>query len=252
MMEWSDEMLMAYADGELDADTAARLRTVLSARPDLAHKVEAYRQVQAQVATTYAPILNEPVPDRLAALLAEPPVRTAEVVDLATRRASAKAAPVAARPLHQRFAPWMAMAAAVVVGVLLSTGDRPQFDGYAMIALQDGAPVAGGPLRTALETQLASSDQSGDVRVGVTFASADGYCRSFSAQGEAPVAGLACRTGEIWQIALLERGTAHDKAELRTASGLSPALAAAIEARASGDMLNAAAERAARDRGWKN
>ncbi|MBA3931206.1 MAG: anti-sigma factor, partial [Xanthomonas sp.] len=30
MMEWSDEMLMAYADGELDADTAARLRTVLS------------------------------------------------------------------------------------------------------------------------------------------------------------------------------------------------------------------------------
>lgn len=248
MMEWSDAMLMAYVDGELDADTAARLTAVLASRPDLAQQVEALRRVRRMVADAYAPILDEPAPDRLTALLTEPPARTAEVVDLAARRAKPK---VPARPLSQRLAPWMAMAAAVVVGVLLSTGERPRLEGDALVALQDGAPVASGPLRTALETTLASDAQTGTVRVGVTFAAAGGYCRSFSAEGGAAISGLACRDGGAWQIALLERSPSREGTELRTASGLTPALAAAIEARATGDMLNTAAERAARDNGWK-
>lgn len=251
MMEWSDAMLMAYVDGELDADTAASLTAALAGRPDLMQRVEALRRVRRLVADAYAPVLEEPVPDRLTALLAEPPMRSADVVDLAARRAKAKA-PSPAHPLSRRLAPWMAMAAAVVVGVLLSTGERPGFAGDAPVALLDGAPVASGPLRTALETHLASDAQTGAVRVGVTFAAANGYCRSFSAQGDAPISGLACRDAGAWQIALLERSQAKEGAELRTASGLSPTLAAAIEARAKGDMLNAAAERAARDNGWKH
>ena len=64
-----DEMLMAYADGELDPLAAKRVEREIAANPELAATIEAHRALRRRLGAAFAPVLDAPVPDRLAALL---------------------------------------------------------------------------------------------------------------------------------------------------------------------------------------
>jgi hypothetical protein len=130
------------------------------------------------------------------------------------------------------------MAACLVVGV-----------GVGRMTLS--APLVGddmrarGALASALDEGLASAPE-GRVRLGLTFASAGGYCRTFQSRDSA---GLACREGGAWTVEAL--APFEGGGEFRTASAMPPAVAAALDARMTGEALDALAERAARDRGWR-
>ena len=63
------EMLMAYADGVLDPLNAKRVERAIAADPALGEDVARHRRLKARLAEAYAPIGEEPVPDRLAAML---------------------------------------------------------------------------------------------------------------------------------------------------------------------------------------
>jgi hypothetical protein len=228
------ETLMAYADGELDELTRRRVEQAIAADPALARQVEADRALRARIAGHFTPIAEEPVPDRLRALL------QSNVVDLAETRAR--------RPARSWFVNAAAIAATLVIGILVGRGIA---DGDAgPVGTRDGVTVAQGALAEALDTQLASAQPAdAATRIGISFRNGDGrYCRTFQGTG---IDGVACRDAQGWQIRNMASGTAAAVTQYRQASSADPALLAAAQAMIAGTPLDAASEKAARDRGWR-
>ena len=82
----------------------------------------------------------------------------------------------------------------------------------------------------------------------LTFRDASGkWCRSFDG---AAGAGLACRDEEQWKVRALFPQAAQG-GDYRMAAGVDPRLAAVIDEAMTGDAADAAAERQARDSGWR-
>lgn len=248
-MNYPDEILMAYADGELEEPQRSEVERAVRANPALAAIVERHRALRREVFAAFAGVLDEPVPPHL-----KPPA-PAKVLSLeAARSARARvAAPAAPAPAPQRRWPrWGALAATLALGVLAGSlwFDGSSGDGSLVVAPARGRRVARGPLAGALSRQLASDPApTSPARIGVSFATRDGgYCRSFSIGASA---GLACREGEIWRIPVLNEAKAA-KGEYRQATSATPeAVLDAIDERIAGTTMSAAAERAARQRGWK-
>lgn len=91
--------------------------------------------------------------------------------------------------------------------------------------------------------------------MGLSFqAKSGGYCRTFALPNQNNLAGLACRHDDGWHIQALSNGAsaAENSAAYRMAgSALPESLRREIEAHISGEPLDANAERAARQRGWR-
>ncbi len=246
-MKFSDEILMAFADGELAEPARSEVERAMRGDPALAERIALHRALRSRVSNAFADVLDEPVPPRLQASLVSGKVVQLDAVR-AARQQQVRAD--SGWSWRQRGA----MAASLVVGVLAGAlGLRSvQGDGeLASMSVKDGALVAQGKLDTALTKQLASAGAAGgQVRIGISFAAKDGsYCRSF-AMGTA--AGLACRKGGQWAIPVLAEGAPATAGAYRQAgSEMPPAVLEAIDQRLSGAALDANDERAARQRGWK-
>ena len=96
------ETLMAYADDALDPLTAKRVERAIAADPTLAEDVARHRRLKARLAQAYAPLVEEPVPDRLAALLTD--AAASNVVQMPVRPA---------RPASRFSMPFWQSAAAI-------------------------------------------------------------------------------------------------------------------------------------------
>ena len=222
-----DEMLMAYADGELDPITAKRVERAIANDAGLADRVRAHRRLRAMVGGAFAGVADEPVPDRLASL-----VRGSVVPFPGPRRTAIRWPQVAA------------VAAALALGVGLGS----QIDGRGSVVTDGGTLVASGGLARALDGQLAST--KGETRVPVSFRDARGrLCRVF----DAPTTdGIACRQGNAWTLVRTRSGeTAGAATEYRQAGSADAALLADAQDLMAGDPLDAAAEVRAREAGWR-
>lgn len=186
------------------------------------HPDEALMQAERRrLAAAFDPVLDEPVPQRLRALLTP---AAAPVVDLAAVRAGRRRMPT--------WAAWGGMAATLLLGTLLGTRLAPP---VAPAATSPGDLIATGDVAQALEHRLAS-DTPGAVAVQLSFKDQRGrYCRSFTTSRVAALPGPATADGHLRQAA----------------SALPASVLAAVDAQAAGDPLNAAQERAARDAGWR-
>lgn len=252
----NDEQVMAYVDGELDAEARRAFEAALAGDPTLAPRVRAQQALRDRLRAAFASDLDEPVPERLAAALQRPAAPAASAATVADLDAARHARRARRRvPADWRWPEWGALAASLVLGLLggrLAWTDDAPFGAGAGSAL-----VARGALADALTTQLASAPRAAAaVQVGVSFVDRDGaYCRSFVMDSRAAMAGLACRVGGQWQLQLLApAGGARDAASgaYRTAGTELPAvLLNAIDARIDGAALDAAAERDAARRGWQ-
>lgn len=188
------------------------------------------RAERRRLSAAFDGVLDEPVPDRFKALLAEP---APQVVDLGAVRAQRRAMP--------SWAAWGGMAATLVLGTLIGTRLAPSGG--------DDRLVARGEIARALDTQLASAP-AGAVAVQISFKARDGrWCRSFST---AASAGLACREADgAWALQQLAALTASGPGMRQAASSLPPSVLAAVDAAMAGEALNADQEKAARDAGWR-
>ena len=239
-MTYSDEMLMAYVDRELDAATSAAIDAAIARDPELAARVERQRKLAQAVHAAYEPILDEPMPKRL------------------LDAASSSTPPVVTTPARRRWAwfEWSAMAASIALGVAIGAlwPDRGSPGVVGEMVAERGQLLARGLLAHALADQLASTQKPGSpVRIGMTFVSKSGeYCRTFAVE-RSSTAGLACADSTGWRIDVLAPATPSGKApEYRTAAGeLPPAVLRSIEERMQGSSLDAAAEKAAQQRGWR-
>lgn len=220
------ERLIAYVDGELSAQDRAAFEADIARDPALAREAARHRALAQDVTAAYAPVLDEPLPPQLLAV--------------------AGAANDRGRPGRGRLLPWAAMAASLVVGVLAGRAVWPQPG--ALIA-KDGGLEARGRLAAALTTQLAS--QPGVVKVGLSVKADDGrYCRTFQSALDG-LAGLACRRDGRWVARTVTTWRPGAESPYRTAgSETPPEILAAVDA-LNGEPLDATAERAARDRGWR-
>ena len=246
-MKYDDETLMAYADGELDAKLRAEISTAIDNDPALARRVEQQRAMRARVAGAFAKVLDEPLPERLmhAARGKATPASAdrGKVLQFPARTSRPPAAPWRARE-------WVAMAASLVLGVLLSWRIFSPADSQVLVASGD-ALVARGALAGALDSQLASEQQGKEaVLIGLTFKARDGnFCRSFT-MSVTRTAGLACRVGGDWQVTATDTVSASGQMQ-QAGSALPPAILGAVEARIDGVALDAEAERGAQRGGWK-
>jgi len=233
-MTFPDEKLMAYVDRELDAASAAEIEALAASDPQLAARIERQRALRTAIHAAFEPVLEEPVPGRLR--------------DLASGAQPARAAP----PRRWAWFEWGAVAASLALGVAIgATFLRESASGGDVLA-QQGQLVAGGNLAKALSRQLASNQPAeAPIRIGLTFLSGDGkYCRTFTRE-QGSLAGLACNQAGAWHLEVLAQA-ASNAGEYRLAGGTLPApVLRAVDERMQGAALDATAERAAMERGWR-
>ena len=242
MKSFNDETLMAYADGELDAATRAAVERAMLRDPALAERVRQHQALRSDVFAAFAPVTGEAVPQRLKAAAGG-----GKVIHLNTRR---KGGAEAANERRWSWPEWGTIAAALVVGVLAGGVGLKGVQGEPQLAAAaDGKLAARGQLAAALGSQLAGA-APGAVKIGASFVGKDGnYCRSFM-MGVA--AGLACKDGAEWKVPVTAQAApAADGAYRQAGSEMPTAVLEAIDQRISGKTLDAAAELAAKNAGWK-
>lgn len=235
-MEWNDDMLSAYHDGELPADTLVALEALLVRDAALRDRLERLRHVDAQLKSAL-PLLELEADEPLAARIRR------------SRHRLTVRSPRMARPFSRRQASWFAVAASlfgVVMGHLLTRGMQT--------AAVDTWMTASGTLEQALEQQPSGGLSIGSgsaARVMLSFKAADGrYCRAFNWQASAKAAeGLACRESGVWHLVALEATTAS--AAFRPAAGGAAAIDAAMDVLGGSESLDAEAEKQLIARQWR-
>jgi hypothetical protein len=232
----SDETFFAWLDGELGPGEAARVAAEVEADPELAAKAERHRALQARLTQAFGVVADARVPEQLSAA-AQP--AEAEVIDFAAAKGS--------RATRWRSVPqWAALAATLAVGVFVGTMVPQRRD--APVAVEGGQLYAASALDRALDAQLASAP-SGPVRIGLTFRDRSGaICRTFT---EPAQSGLACRSGDRWQLRGLFAAPEGQGGNYRMAAGMDPGLAALVDTTMAGEPFDGAREKAARDTGWR-
>lgn len=237
-MSITEDMLAAFADGELDGAEAARLAEAVAADPALVAKVEAHRALKARLAAHYAPIAEQAVPAHLSALLSGEQNKNeaggGEVISFAAKRQKRGLVPVL-----RRWGPIAgpALAASLVLAVLQPwNGASPA--GYAEPALA-----------AALDSQLvATQPADAEIRILLSFErDGGGLCRAWRGGSEG---GIACRDDAGWKIEQQFALGEGAGGEFRQAGSEADLLAAAQDM-AAGDALDASAEKEAKERGWK-
>lgn len=248
-----DDILQAYVDGELDAPSAARVEAALAHDAVLAHRVQQARDVRARLRAAFDPVLDEPVPARLSALLQPRSAQAATPTPPLVMPAAGHGRDTTRRRVTRRwFVPGAALAASVALLAVALWWWQPGGD---LIRMQGGQSFAAGALTHALDQALASEPKANaPVAIGLSFRSTDGHiCRTFVLRAPPARAGLACHEGAGWALPVLSAVTPpEDGGELRqAASALPPAVQAAVDARLRGNVFDAQQERAARDAGWR-
>ena len=249
-MTISDETLMAYADGELDAATRASIDAAMLQDPDIAKRVARHRALRKAMQGAFSGVLEEPVPERLiAAARGQNTAPKGAVVELTLAREAVRRK----SSLRSGWQP-AAMAASLALGVGLGF---LAWQGRSGLIQQgsDGGLLARAALAEVLSTEL--SDDRSPALVATTHlsfrAKSGAYCRTFSLTGTDASSGLACREGNDWKIKALAESprAATNSGDFRTAASEdSPAIRAAVEASIDGEPLDHAGEIAARQAGW--
>jgi hypothetical protein len=257
----SDEILMAYADGELDAAAREAVESAMREDPHIAASVARHRALRLQVQAAYAAELSEEVPQRLLTA-AKHAAATGAAANGATdtgRKVVNLRDPATAPydrgvPRRRRWRTVGTLAASVAAGVgvgFLIWGRA----GSPLVRGADGELLARGPLAQALSSQLVAEQSSrSGVLIGLSFLAKSGeYCRTFALPAAVPQSGLACRHGEGWQVQALIQGSGGtgSTSEFRTAGSSTPAaILTLVEGQIAGEPLDPAGERAARQRDW--
>jgi hypothetical protein len=235
-MSTDDEKFFAWLDGELSEADALEMEARVALDPRLSKLAEQHRALGARLKSAFDVVSQAPVPGRLAAA-----AHPQGVVDFAAARRER---------VRWRWAPlpqWAAIAATLVLGVGIGTLVRQPAS--TPVELQGGRIYAASGLRQALDSELASAPAGGDVRIGITFRDSSGsICRSFTGSQSS---GLACRDGDRWRVRGLFSAPEGQGTDYRMAAGMDPNLAALVDSTMAGEPFDAAAEKSAKQHGWR-
>lgn len=253
-MSFSDETLMAYADGALDDATRRAIEDAMHRDARLARRVGRLRAARDDVFADQARTRAQ---------------GQGKVVQLAALRAQRVAVQQAARKAlkqHWTWREWSAIALAAMTGLLVGRfalaywqpawlGEPPPAP--TTVISRNGMLVAQGKLDAALSGQMGGAAPSeGDVRVGLSFLSNEGgYCRTFTLVGlSQDLVGMACRASEEWRVPVMVqnmRPAPQMSAHRMAGTDMPTAVLEAIDQRIVGGMMDARAEQEALRRNWQ-
>lgn len=263
MMSFSDDTLIAYADGVLDDATRRAIEHAMQRDASLQRRVARLRATRDVF--MHAPRItsqSSPAPQA-------PQPRNGKVVHLAAVRAQRVAVQQAARKARAprwSWRVWAALGGALAAGLLAGRfaliywqpawlGEPPPAP--TTIISRNGMLVAQDQLDLALSRQMGGAAPSeGDVRVGLSFLSSQGgYCRTFTLVGlSQDLVGLACRASAEWRVPVLVQNMrpAPPMSAQRVAGTEMPtAVLEAIDQRIVGGMMDTRAEQEALRRNWQ-
>lgn len=229
-MTITSEQLAAFADGELDEMTEARVRRAVEADPALARELEQLMQLRSTLSARFDPVLAQPVPEHLSKLIED----AAKVVNLGEARA-------ARQKFWERrdfqFGGGLAVVASLALAVLLVERNAQPAD------------YAGTQLAVALDDTLSGQTSPDGTKLIVSFRDRRGQaCRGFSGNASS---GIACRDDRGWKLEMTGKGATASSTQFRQAGSADAAIMAAAQDMAKGPALDSAAEKAARADGWK-
>jgi Putative zinc-finger len=256
MSDVSDEMLMAYADGELSASERRQVEACLARDPAASQRLAIFAGTHGLLREALGRAASEPIPDRLLdTVLGAVPVAVAAPV----RRASFERPSFLSQlrsfllPLTPAHAVGAAAALMLVAGItgatqqmgLRGTGTAP------LVMASGGKLFAHGPLQQALDgtpsgtpVAFGSGADTGSIKALMTFKHRNGQpCRIYEldqASGGA-ANGVGCRTGTGQWSLEVHSGVAEAKpkpGQVVPASGpASPIVDAAVDRMISGDAF---------------
>jgi hypothetical protein len=241
---FSDEVLMAYADGELDTRTRAAVEAAMASDPEIARRISQHKVLRSRFQSAFDAVLHEPLPERLLKVARKEP-SGGNVVPLR-----------GPQPRHWTWPQWTAIAASLIVGVIAGRLALLRAGNTGPIVMRGGWVLASGALADALSNQLVGHQTGAEpVRIGVSFRSqSHEYCRTFTLSRPAALAGLACRVPEGWRLVVLAHAAAPSAGSgtyRQAASSMPPAVVATVSNQIVGEPLDAGAEAAARGRHWQ-
>ncbi len=239
-MNWDDETLGAFLDGEADARTMTQIEAALLQDDALQARIERLRAVRRALGERFNPVLSEDLPEHLVSL-----VRSSAAPSRPARPAASGG--FAARCLAWFTAHGVPVAAALLIGVGTGVVMAPGAQD-SDVGLARGEMVLEGRLASLLD-RPGPGDQAG-AATQIAFMHTDGrYCRTFTL---ADTAGIACRTDAVWQVEHTAPARSFDDNTVRTAASALPLdVLDRVDAWISGDPLDREQETEAAARGWQ-
>lgn len=260
----SDEMLMAYADGELDGNARAAVEDYLANAPESVERLRVFQETGRELSELFGQPMREPVPQRLIDAITAPQ----NIVAFKKVKRSERIKPFVAWPTALA-ASLAILAASGSAYWLTSQGHRATNRLAGIEVTNSGERQAARALASVLETVSSGKTADGvadgqkmTIEPIYTFATASHeYCRQYAItmqQAATAYGGVACKAPDgVWRIEAHEAINA-----LRSSSerGIAPAsgkaapksVEDAIDRLIEGDVLRPEAESAAMARSWKS
>ncbi|MCC6947315.1 MAG: hypothetical protein IT539_06040 [Bradyrhizobiaceae bacterium] len=238
------EMLMAFADQEIDRETAEAIERAVRDNPELAETVAAFRTTRRLAREAFGDVLAEPMPERLIRSVLESTPEGARVLPFPPRRLRGAALPLAAS----------IMIVAGLAGYFLGQragGVHPSAPGA--IAFGDPAAIeALASLPSGGERVVRASGAEATLRVTGSYGVDGGFCRTFTVATAAQSArGLGCKRGPGWSIEAIIADAPAGGDQYRPASGGDEILEGMLDSLGASEPLAAEQERALIESGWK-
>ncbi len=263
MTDLTDEILMAYADGELDPASNAEVEATLRKDPAAGRRLEIFLATGVPVADFFAPLLEEPIPDHLVRLVKNNG-------KLKQRRGSVLSFMSLAKSTGPFGASWPTMVAASLVTVVAITALTMQLyraggNRTELVIARHGEIFAQGPLKKTLETAPSGTKVSFDGETSamsaemiLTFRNRKQlFCRQYEVSGLTNgYSGIACRDkdGE-WRVKIHIAASSHphhgEGEQIVPAGRTASDVEAAVNKVMDGDALGRDEERTLIERNWQ-
>lgn len=201
--KFSDEILMAYADGELDVQTAQAVTEALETDPAISQRVALFSRTaallgaagQARPGGPVSPELAEKVSEIIRDAKGSPPDEDRDVLPFPSQPAPPRPFPMA----RYAMAASIALAVGLTGGYLLPRADNEPANASLLASLE--APAISAALSTLPSGERSALEQ-GEIEVVATFLNADDeLCREFEyARADQTAAiSVACLDDTRWQ-----------------------------------------------------
>lgn len=209
----SDEMLMAFVDGELDEQSAEAVSRAIEQDADVARRAAVFETSRASVMSAFAGVLSAPAPRHLVDLIEkhgsaeesgpapEARVTTATVVPFARPKAEAVERSFASAPSYALpLAACLALAVGLGSGIWIGQqGDRGGAGGLFGDSSALTAALANQP--SGLSSAVDIDGRASTLSVLGSYVVEGGLCRTFRLKSEAEaVRGVACDRGEGFAV----------------------------------------------------
>lgn len=216
----TDEMLMAYADGELDPADRLHVESSLASDPAARERLEIFVATGVPIAQLYSKPMHEPVPSHLITTVMQNTSSRVEFQngngDIGNRSGQSPVGlleilknAMFGKPTWTTAVAWGIPALVVAIGVtgyIHHHSKEPE-----LVALKQGQIFAQGPLKKALETTPSGSavslgtskDTAFTIRAILTFKNRhQTFCRQYEVTTSVEnYAGIACRDNEEqWRL----------------------------------------------------